>query len=149
MSVFIVCWLRWLGLWEDCPAVPNGMHWSVTLSGLLVRQTGCQGGRCTRKDLDFVLYSQMVQINSVYSWSVILSTGSPQSCVLSLFLFTLFTNDCTSHNPLVVVIKFSKDTALVGQRVAKRVHSRDQPALWLAFDDLKISVSKTKKKTGH
>ena len=43
----------------------------------------------------------------------VVSTGSPQGCVLSPLLFILYTTDCRSIRPNRYFIKFSDDTALL------------------------------------
>ncbi len=43
-----------------------------------------------------------------------ISTGAPQSCVLSSLLFYLYTNYCASKDPSVELLKFADDTTLVG-----------------------------------
>ena len=42
------------------------------------------------------------------------STGSPQGCVLSPLLFSLYTNSCTSSHQSVKLLKFADDTTLIG-----------------------------------
>ena len=51
-------------------------------------------------------------MNNTISSVKVVSTGSPQGCVLSL-LFILYTNDCRSIRSNRYFIKFSDDTALL------------------------------------
>lgn len=56
--------------------------------------------------------SQAVRIGTVTSDTTITNTGAPQGCVLSPFLYTLYTNDCTSPTPITTYYKYSDDTAI-------------------------------------
>ena len=68
--------------------------------------------------LDFLVgRPQQVRVNNTTSSVKVVSTGSPQGCVLSPLLFILYTNDCRSIRPNRYFIKFSDDTALLSQSV--------------------------------
>ncbi|KAI4889623.1 hypothetical protein NFI96_008800, partial [Prochilodus magdalenae] len=65
--------------------------------------------------LDFLTNRpQSVRIHNLTSSTTILSTGSPQGCVLSPLLFMLLTNDCSPIHPGCHIVKFADDTAVVG-----------------------------------
>ena len=64
--------------------------------------------------LDFLVgRPRQVRVNNTTSSVKVVSTGSPQGCVLSPLLFILYTNDCRSIRPNRYFIKFSDDTALL------------------------------------
>ncbi|KAI3366432.1 hypothetical protein L3Q82_000575 [Scortum barcoo] len=48
------------------------------------------------------------------SSTLVLSTGTPQGCVLSPALFTLFTSDCSAIHSTNTILKFADDTTIVG-----------------------------------
>ncbi len=52
---------------------------------------------------------QLVRLGKLTSRTITMSTGSPQRCVLSPLLFSLYTNDCTSKDPSVKLLKFADD----------------------------------------
>ena len=52
-------------------------------------------------------------MNGTMSSVKVVSTGTPQGCVLSPLLYVLYTNDCRSTHPNRFLIKFSDDTALL------------------------------------
>jgi len=56
---------------------------------------------------------QQVKVNSVLSDVAVNSTGAPQGCASSPFLFTVYTNDCISQQSNQFIIKFSDDTVLL------------------------------------
>ncbi|KAK2185364.1 hypothetical protein NP493_239g07020 [Ridgeia piscesae] len=61
--------------------------------------------------LDFLLNRpQVVKIGDNLSSSVTLSTGTPQGCVLSPMLYSVFTHDCLSCHVRTKILKFAADT---------------------------------------
>ncbi|KAK3549579.1 hypothetical protein QTP86_005236 [Hemibagrus guttatus] len=55
-----------------------------------------------------------VWIGNSISSTTTLSTGAPQSCVLSPLLFTLLNHDCAAMHSLNYIIKFANDMTVVG-----------------------------------
>ncbi len=57
---------------------------------------------------------QLVRLGKLTSRTLTISTGAPQGCVLSPLLFSLYTNDCTSKDHSVKLLKFADDTTVIG-----------------------------------
>ncbi len=70
-----------------------------------------------------------------------ISTGAPRSCVLSPLLFFLYTNDCTSKDPSVKLLKFSDDTTLIGL-IQDRQEFKEL-AVWCSLNTLELNTLKT------
>ena len=98
--------------------------------------------------LDFLLHrSQSVRVNGSISSPVIINTGAPQGCVLSPFLFTLFTNDCVSGDQSVRLITFSDDATLIGciENADETAYREEVQRMvdWCGKNNLVLNVSKT------
>jgi len=88
-------------------------------------------------------------VDSATSSIIITNTGVPQVCVLSPFLFTLYTNDCTSPSSVTTYIKYSDDTVVLGLLNNKPSVSSFQDSIshltQLCSDNyLQLNVAKTK-----
>ncbi|TKS65504.1 RNA-directed DNA polymerase from mobile element jockey [Collichthys lucidus] len=57
---------------------------------------------------------QRVRMGQHTSTALSLSTGSPQSCVLSPLLYSLYTHDCAPVHHSNTIVKFADDTTVVG-----------------------------------
>ena len=90
---------------------------------------------------------QQVRLGSITSDTRTISTGAPQGCVLSPLLFSLYTNDCTSGDSSVKLLKYADDTTVIGlirdgdesayrQEVEQLVH-------WCSQNHLELNPLKT------
>ncbi|KAL6107434.1 uncharacterized protein ACO6RY_11070 [Pungitius sinensis] len=90
---------------------------------------------------------QHVKLGEHVSASRSISTGSPQGCVLSPLLFSLYTNNCTSSHQSVKLLKFADDTTLIGlisggEESAYRWES-DHLVTWCSENNLELNALKT------
>ena len=90
---------------------------------------------------------QHVRLGKHLSESRTISTGSPQGCVLSPLLFSLYSNSCTSSHQSVKLLKFADDTTIIGlisggDESAYRWEI-DHMAAWCTQNNLELNAVKT------
>ena len=91
--------------------------------------------------------SQQVRLGQFTSDTRAISTGASQGCVLSLLLFSVYTNDCTSTDPFVKLLKFADVTSVIGL-IRDRDESAyrqqvDQLLLWCSQNTLEVNTLKS------
>ena len=87
--------------------------------------------------------------NTYESGEIITSTGAPQGTVLAPFLFSIYTNDCTSEFENIIVLKYADDTAiqaLIGNStdVTNYLATISKFSDWCDHNQLHLNVKKTK-----
>ena len=100
---------------------------------------------------DFLtMRTQYVQVDKNRSKSVEINTGSPKGCVMSAYLFSLYTNNCRSTQECCHVIKYADDTAIIGLIADDLEHEKqyrrqiDDTVKWCKNNNLILNTKKTK-----
>ncbi len=90
---------------------------------------------------------QLVRLGKYTSSTCTIITGAPQGCFLSPLLFSLYTNDCTSKDPSVKLLKFADDTTLIGliQDGDESTYRQEvkELAVWCSLNNLELNTLKT------
>ncbi len=90
---------------------------------------------------------QLVRLGKFSSSTRTISTWAPQGCILSPLLFSLYTNDCTSKDPSVKLLKFADDTTLIGliQDFDESAYRQEvkELAVWCSLNNLELNTLKT------
>ena len=91
---------------------------------------------------------QFVKIGKTYSSISTVNTGAPQGCVLSPFLFTIYTNMFTAIHPECLILKYADDTVVLG-RITKDSETLYRSEIqhvseWCKENHLLLNTSKTK-----
>ena len=80
---------------------------------------------------------------------VLSNPGAPQGCILSPFLYTLYTSDCRSVDQSTQFVRFSDDTAMLAllsdfASYQSCLSSVVRFSSWCSNNVLHLNVSKTK-----
>uniref|UniRef100_A0AAR2IU34 Reverse transcriptase domain-containing protein n=1 Tax=Pygocentrus nattereri TaxID=42514 RepID=A0AAR2IU34_PYGNA len=99
--------------------------------------------------LDFLTgRPQSVRISNRTSASITTYIGTPQGCVLSPILYTLFTHDCVASHKDNIILKFADDTAVIGRITGgdEAAYRREVTRLvsWCDDNNLILNTDKTK-----
>ncbi|KAK3563012.1 hypothetical protein QTP86_013278 [Hemibagrus guttatus] len=90
---------------------------------------------------------QFVRLGTHVSDLQHISTGSPQGCVFSPLLFSLYTNGCTSGHQSVKLLKFADDTTLIGfiSDGGESTYRGEMDCLvsWCSMNNLELNSLKT------
>ncbi len=100
--------------------------------------------------LDFLTNrKQYVKTSSGTSSVITINTGAPQGCVLSAFLFVIYTNAMKSINGKCKIIKYADDTVVIGLIDSDNDESEYRNTIsyvadWCSNNFLDLNVTKTK-----
>ena len=99
--------------------------------------------------LDFLTARrQRVRTDTEISEYMYTNTGAPQGCVISAFLFTVYTNDLSCDSDICKIVKYADDTVVMGMITDNDEsgyrNTIDHVAEWCDRFYLNLNVKKTK-----
>lgn len=99
--------------------------------------------------LDFLTCRpQSVRIRNRTSASIITNIGTPQGCVLSPILFSLFTHDCVTSHKDNIILEFEDNNTVLGHITDRdeEANRREVASLvsWCEDNNLTLNTNKTK-----
>lgn len=113
-----------------------------------LRHLGLPSSTCSWIKDFLINRPQQVKLGHHLSTTRTLSTGSPQGCVLSPLLYSLYTFDCSPIHPENIIVKFADDTTVVGLITEGKEEAYRDEVLklgeWCASNNLALNISKTK-----
>ncbi|KAI4897990.1 hypothetical protein NFI96_016702, partial [Prochilodus magdalenae] len=123
----------------------EGIKWRQVVS--VQYEAYCTPALCQWTSSFLTGRKQQVQLAGVTSRIRTVSTGAPKWCVLTPKLYSVYTNDCTTKDPSVTLLKFADDTALIrliqdSDKSAYRGEVK-QLVLWCSQNNLELNTLKT------
>ena len=92
--------------------------------------------------------TQYVKTSKCNSSLLTINTGAPQGCVLSAFLFIVYTNDMNKNHDNCKIIKYADDTVVLGlikgQNEDHYFNTIHYVLQWCKENHLELNVTKTK-----
>lgn len=92
----------------------------------------------------FLQIAHSVRVDNVTSSTLVINTGAPQGCLLSLLLYTLFTHDCSASSPFNLIVKYTTVLGLITNNEMGYRNKVPHMASWCDDNNLVLNTEKTK-----